>query len=83
MIEEDLYDHEFVEKYVHGFEEYRAYVKQFTPEYTEKITGVPAEKILEAARCMRQMVRRESCSPRRRSYIISMEYRIIGRFIHL
>ena len=44
MIEEDLYDHEFVEKYVHGFEEYRAYVKQFTPEYTEKITGVPAEK---------------------------------------
>lgn len=50
MIEEDLYDHEFVEKYVHGFEEYRAYVKQFTPEYTEKITGVPAEKILEAAR---------------------------------
>lgn len=50
MIEEDTYDHEFVEKYVHGFEEYRAYVKQFTPEYTEKITGVPAEKILEAAR---------------------------------
>ena len=50
MIEEDLYDHEFVEKYVHGFEEYRAYVKQFTPEYTETVTGVPAEKISEAAR---------------------------------
>lgn len=50
MIEEDLYDHEFVENYVYGFEEYRAYVKKFTPEYTEEITGVPAEKISEAAR---------------------------------
>ena len=50
MIEEDLYDHAFVENYVYGFEAYRDYVRQFTPEYTEKITGVPAEKISEAAR---------------------------------
>ena len=49
IIEEGLYDKEFVEKYVYGFEEYAEYVKQFTPEMAEKITGVAAEKIREAA----------------------------------
>ena len=32
IIEEGLYDKEFVEKYVYGFEEYKAYVNQFPPE---------------------------------------------------
>ncbi len=50
IIEEDVYDHEFVENYVFGFEEYREYVQQFPPEKAEKITGVPAEQIREAAR---------------------------------
>lgn len=50
MIEEDLYDKEFVGKYVHGFKEYREYVKKFPPERAEKITGVKAELIREAAR---------------------------------
>lgn len=50
IIEEDLYDKEFVDKYVYGFEEYREYVREFPPEKAEKITGVPAEKIRQAAR---------------------------------
>lgn len=50
IIEEDLYDHDFVENYVFGFEEYREYVQKFPPEKAEKITGVPADKIRRAAR---------------------------------
>ncbi len=50
IIEEELYDKEFVEKYVYGFREYREYVQEFPPEKAEKITGVPAEKIRQAAR---------------------------------
>lgn len=50
MIEEDLYDHEFVENWVEGFEEYKEYVQEFTPEKAEEITGAPADKIREAAR---------------------------------
>uniref|UniRef100_UPI003208767E molybdopterin-containing oxidoreductase family protein n=1 Tax=Merdimonas faecis TaxID=1653435 RepID=UPI003208767E len=50
IIEEDLYDHDFVENYVFGFEEYREYVQEFSPEKAEKTTGVPADKIRRAAR---------------------------------
>lgn len=32
LIENDWVDKPFIEKYVHGFEEYAGYVKQFTPE---------------------------------------------------
>jgi anaerobic selenocysteine-containing dehydrogenase len=41
IIEEGLYDREFVGKWTYGFEEYRNYAKGFTPEVTEGITGVP------------------------------------------
>lgn len=50
IIEEELYDKEFVEKYIYGFEEYKEYVKSFTPEIAQEITGVDAELIREAAR---------------------------------
>lgn len=50
IIEEGLFDREFVENWTLGFEEYRSYVKRFSPEVTERITGVPADKIAEAAR---------------------------------
>ncbi len=49
IIEEDLYPHDFVENYTEGFEEYCEYVKDFTPEKAEEISGVPADKIREAA----------------------------------
>ncbi len=50
LIEEDLYDHEFVEKWCFGFDKLKERVKQYTPEKTAEITWVPAEKIREAAR---------------------------------
>lgn len=50
MIEEELYDREFVEKYTYGFEEYRDYIKSFTPERAGELTGVDAELIRQAAR---------------------------------
>ena len=50
VIKENLYDKEFVDKWVHGFDELKTYVQDFPPEKTAQITGVPAERIVEAAR---------------------------------
>lgn len=50
IISEGLHDNEFCEKWIHGWEEYKKYVSDFTPEKTEQITWVPKEKIVEAAR---------------------------------
>ncbi len=50
LIEEDLYDHEFVEKWCFGFDKLKERVKQYTPEKAAEITWIPAEKIREAAR---------------------------------
>jgi len=50
IIEEGLYDREFVEKWTYGFEEYRNYVKEFRPSAAEDITGVPSGLIVKAAR---------------------------------
>ena len=50
IINEKLYDEEFALKWTHGFEEFIEYVQQFTPENVEKITGVPAGKVVAAAR---------------------------------
>ncbi|NQV55208.1 MAG: molybdopterin-dependent oxidoreductase, partial [Rhodospirillales bacterium] len=50
IIKEQLYDKEFVEKWTHGFAELSERVKDWTPEWAEPITWVPADKIREAAR---------------------------------
>lgn len=42
-------DQQFIDHYVAGAEEYRALVEPYTPEYTEVLTGVPAEDIRKAA----------------------------------
>jgi len=52
VIEEDLYDHDFVEKWTVGFEELSAYAAQFTPERVEAITWVPAEEVRRTARAL-------------------------------
>jgi formate dehydrogenase alpha subunit len=50
IIEEGLYDEEFVAERTEGFEELEELVKEYTPEKVAEITGVDAEDIREAAR---------------------------------
>lgn len=50
IINEELYDHEFVEKWCYGFEELKERVQEYPPEKVEEITWVSKEKIREVAR---------------------------------
>jgi formate dehydrogenase major subunit len=50
IISEGLYDKQYVETRTEGFEAMKKVVEKYTPEYAEKITGVPAEDIKTAAR---------------------------------
>jgi formate dehydrogenase alpha subunit len=52
LIDEDLYDKEFVANRTEGFEELKAAVQKYTPEYAEEITDVPADDIRKAARIL-------------------------------
>jgi anaerobic selenocysteine-containing dehydrogenase len=52
VIEEELYDREFVEAWTMGFEDLKTYAAQFTPERVEAITWVPAEEIRRTARAL-------------------------------
>lgn len=50
LMEEDLFERDFVEKYTVGFEDLREAVKPFTPERVSRGTWIPWERILDAAR---------------------------------
>jgi anaerobic selenocysteine-containing dehydrogenase len=50
IIQEGLYNKEFVKDWVVGFEEIKKHVETMTPEWAEKITAVPAGLIREFAR---------------------------------
>ncbi len=50
IINEGLYDKEFVKKWTVGFDELRKHVQDYTPEKVAEITWVPAETIKDAAR---------------------------------
>ncbi len=50
IISEDLYDKEFVANRTEGFEDLKKTVEKYTPEYTQKITGIPVDQLSEAAR---------------------------------
>ncbi|MFC1951551.1 molybdopterin-dependent oxidoreductase [Chloroflexota bacterium] len=50
IIEEELYDKDFIEKYTLGFDKVVDQVKDFTPEKAADITWIPADKIVESAR---------------------------------
>lgn len=52
LINEDLYDHEFVEKWCYGFDEFKARVNEYSVEWAAEVTGVPAETIYAVARCL-------------------------------
>ncbi len=50
IIEEKLYDPEFLKDRVENFESFSKEIRNCTPEWAEEISGVPAEQIREAAR---------------------------------
>jgi len=50
IVEEELFDLDFITDRVEGFEDYIPTLKPFTPEYAEEICGVPANLIRSAAR---------------------------------
>ena len=52
IIQEDLYDHEFVEQWCYGFEEFKARCAEYPVERVSEITWVPEETILKAARAI-------------------------------
>ena len=50
IIAEGLWNWKYVEERTEGFEELRAAVAPFTPEYVSRITGIPADDLVRAAR---------------------------------
>ncbi|MSU69483.1 MAG: formate dehydrogenase subunit alpha [Opitutaceae bacterium] len=50
IIDEGLVDEEFIRTRLTEYAEYREFIREFLPEKAEKICGVPAAKIREAAR---------------------------------
>jgi len=50
IISEGLQNQEFIAERTENFEALKETVKKYTPEYVEKITGIPAEELKKAAR---------------------------------
>ncbi len=50
IISEGLYAKKYVEERTEGFDALKTTVEKYTPEYVEKISGVPAEDLQKAAR---------------------------------
>ncbi len=52
IIEEELYDKDFVQKYTYGFDQLKAEVKKYTPEWAYPITTIKPDVIRKTAREM-------------------------------
>ncbi|MFN2364219.1 MAG: molybdopterin-dependent oxidoreductase [Halarsenatibacteraceae bacterium] len=50
IIDDDAYDHEFIEEYTIGFDQFANSLDEYTPEWAEGLTDVPADTIREMAR---------------------------------
>jgi anaerobic selenocysteine-containing dehydrogenase len=50
IINENLYDKDFVEKWTHGFDQLKERVQDYPPQKVSEITWAPAERIVKAAR---------------------------------
>ncbi len=49
LIEKGLYDKEFIARYGYGFDQLKKVVANYTPEWAEKVTEIPASIIRETA----------------------------------
>jgi thiosulfate reductase / polysulfide reductase chain A len=52
LLEEGSYDKDYIARYASGLREVAAHVREFTPEWAEGITELPAGQIRETARAM-------------------------------
>jgi anaerobic selenocysteine-containing dehydrogenase len=50
IINEQLYDRDFVSKWCYGFDKLANHIQRYTAEWAEPITGLPADQIREVAR---------------------------------
>lgn len=50
VVKEQLYDEDFIAERTEGFSDYVESLEEFTPEWAEEVSGVPAESIRQAAR---------------------------------
>lgn len=50
LINEGLFKQEFIANFAEGFDEYKAMVAKYTPEYTAEITGLDPELVRQAMR---------------------------------
>jgi formate dehydrogenase major subunit len=50
IVEEELYDKQYIQTYVEGFEAWKENIKDFTPEEMEPICGIDAATLREVAR---------------------------------
>ena len=51
LVAEDRYDRDFVDRWCHGFDAYKARIDEYPPAVAAELTGVAAEDIVAAARC--------------------------------
>ena len=54
IIKENLYDEDYVTSRTVGLDDLKKTVEKYTPEYVEEITGIPGDKLIEAARLYAQ-----------------------------
>ncbi len=54
LIAEGIYDKDYIARYAQGLPELSSHVKEFTPEWAETITELPADKIRATAHAMGQ-----------------------------
>ena len=50
LLEENLYDKEYVSRFTTGLDEMREVVKDYAPEAVEHLTGIPAQQVRQAMR---------------------------------
>lgn len=65
LITEERYDVDYVAEWTTGFDELKAHVQEFTPEWAAAITDLPAEKIVETARVMAENLPQTAIMPGR------------------
>ncbi|NIW44084.1 MAG: molybdopterin-dependent oxidoreductase, partial [Gammaproteobacteria bacterium] len=54
IIQEELYDEQFVRDWTHGFKEFASHVQHYRPEVVESITGIPSGTVVSLARRIAQ-----------------------------